>query len=361
MTSQFAYRYLSIAPEHTTATGVRSYGTASAMTASGVIFGEIDDESIQYMFDLMTRGDMSRYGAAKSVNGKEYSEGGINFVAQPDDLLGLCLYGIYGDETATPGTGQAGYTISGFVHTMKEHEDNVLPSFTLEVGREEKEHTYTGMCINRLGLSAAHGEYVTMSVDFTGKSESATTTLQTGITYDGAGVDGFHFADGTVTFSPDGSGTSSSTKIKSVSVDFNMNLDTDAACSIGDRTYLRQPEPQMREVTGTIEFSTTQTGTVTNQPSYDAAAATGGSLFDGDDADPAIKLLFSNGTQSYQLNIQKVRWEAPTSNVSGRDTETLSMNFVALVDTADNVMTKTILTLDANSSSLATGVTYSLA
>ena len=63
MTSQFAYRYLSIAPEQTTATGARSYGTASAMTASGVIFGEIDDESIQYRFDLMTRGDMSRYGA----------------------------------------------------------------------------------------------------------------------------------------------------------------------------------------------------------------------------------------------------------------------------------------------------------
>ena len=361
MTSQFAYRYLSIAPEQTTATGARSYGTASAMTASGVIFGEIDDESIQYRFDLMTRGDMSRYGAAKSVNGKEYSEGGINFVAQPDDLLGLCLYGIYGDETATPGTNQAGYNITGFTHTLNEHEDNVLPSFTLEIGREEKEHTYTGMCINRLGISAAHGEYVTMSIDFTGKSESALSTLQTNITYDGASADGFHFADGTVTFSPDGSGTSSSTKIKSVSVDFNMNLDTDAACSIGNRTYIRQPEPQMREVTGTVEFSTSQSAAVSNEPSYNDLLTTGGLEFDGSGTNPAIKLLFSNGTQSYQLNIQKVRWEAPTSNVSGRDTETLSLNFVALVDVSDNIMTKSILTLDANTSSLATGVAYSLA
>jgi hypothetical protein len=364
MTSNFTYRYLAMTPEHTSGTGARSYGTASALDNSdgaggttAKVYGEVDDESIQHRFDLMTRGDISRYGAAKSVNGKEYSEGGINYVAQPDDLLGLCLYGIYGDSS-TPGSG--GYSISGFIHTMVEHSLNLLPSFTIEVGREEKEHTYTGVCINRLGISAAQGEYTTMSVDFTGKSESANTTLASSVTFGGASVDGFHFADGTVTFSEAGSASVSSTKIKSISVDFNMNLDTDAACSIGNRTYVRQPEPQMREITGTVEFSDASTTSATNVPGYDMTLSTGGKLYDGNATEPAIKLTFSNGTQSYELSILRVRWEAPAANVSGRDTQSLSLNFVALLDDADNTMTKSVLTLDAPSSNLASGIKYSL-
>ena len=360
MTSNFAYRYFAMTPEHTTVTGARTYGTASAMTAtSGVLYGEIDDESIQYRFDLMTRAGISRYGAAKSVNGKEYSEGGVNFVAQPDDLLGLCLYGIYGDNAITPGSG--GYGIAGFVHTWNENHLNTLPSFTLEVGREEKEHTYTGMCVNRLSISASHGEYVTMSVDFSGKSESGVSTLVAAPTFGGAALDGFHFAEGTVTFSTAGASEATSTTIKSINMDFNMNLDTDSACSIGDRTYIRQPEPQMREITGTVEFSTTSTTSATNVPGYDMLLTTGGQMYDGDTAEPAIGLVFTNSTQSVSMNIRKVRWEAPTANVSGRDTSTLSLNFVALVDVADNIMSETVLTLDAASSALATGVRYSIA
>lgn len=378
MTSNFEYRYFAMTPEQETVTGNRTgdgtdaaasagFGTASALTGHTTIkFGEIDDESIQYRFDLMTRADVSRYGAAKSVNGKEYSEGGINFVAQPDDLMGLCFYGIYGDAlavTTTPPTG-GGYTISSFVHTFKEHKNNVLPSFTLEVGREEKEHTYTGMCINRLSLNCSHGEYVTMSVDFTGKSESGVSTLASP-TFGGAALDGFHFADGTVTFSDDGSDTQASTKIKSISMEFNMNLDTDAACSIGNRTYLRQPEPQMREITGTVEFSdasTTSDFSSTNAtPGYDMLLTSGGKLFDGDSAQPAIQLSLTNGTQSLAIDILRVRWEAPTANISGRDTQTLSLNFVGLVDVADNVMSETVLTHTAASTGLASGKKYSVA
>tara|TARA_Y100001937_G_scaffold127628_1_gene200454 strand:+ start:2763 stop:3758 length:996 start_codon:yes stop_codon:yes gene_type:complete len=331
------------------------------MTASGKMIGEIDDESIQYRFDLMTRADVSRYGAAKSVNGKEYSEGGINFVAQPDDLLGLCFYGIYGDGTASPGGGAAGYTISGFTHTMKEDRDNVLPSFTLEIGREEKEHMYKGMCINRLSLNCTHGEYVTMSVDFTGKSESGTSSLlATTPSFGGAALDGYHFADGEVKFSEAGATGVESTKIKSINLEYNMNLDTDAACSIGDRTYIRQPEPQMREITGTIEFSDASTTSSTSVPGYDMLLTSGGKLYDGVSGDPAIKLTLTNGTQSLVLAIRKVRWEAPTANISGRDTQSLSLNFVALVDT-DNVMSEAIITHTAASTGLASGITYSIA
>lgn len=357
MTSNFANRYVSITPEHTTSTGVRSYGTKSVMTATGALFGEVDDESIAYQFDLMTRADMSRYGAAKSVNGKEYSEGGLNLVMQPDDTLGLLLYALYGDNTTLNSTG---YVVSSFTHTWKETTDLILPSFTIEVGREEKEHTYTGMCLQSLSISASHGEYATISADFTGKSESALSTLVAAPTFGGAALDGFHFAEGTVEFSDDGVASSTSANVKSISLEFSTNLDTDAACSIGSRTYLRQPQPQMREITGTVEFSTSQDSVgETNTPDYETALSTGGKIFDGAIAHPAVQLTFTNATQSLEIGIQKVRWEAPQSNVSGRDTSTLTMSFVALLDVSSGVMSQMVLTHTAASTALASGVKYS--
>lgn len=364
MTSNFANRYVTITPEHTTNTGVRSYGTKSAMThATGsastavVITGEVDDESLAYQFDIMERADMSRYGAAKSVNGKEYSEGGLNLVMQPDDFLGYLLYGIYGDNVDCD---SVGYAVSGFVHTWKEANDLLLPSFTLEVGREEKEHTYTGMCMSSLSISASHGEYATISADFTGKSESGLDTLVAAPAFVGAALDGFHFANGTVSFSNDGQGTTTSTNVQSISLEFNTNLDTDAACSIGSRTYLRQPQPQMRTITGTVEFSTSQdVVSEADTPDYETALSTGGKIFDGALAHPAIQLSFTNSTQTLNIGIQKVRWNAPSSNVSGRDTSTLSMSFTALLDVTTNAMSQIKLTHTAASSELSTGIKYS--
>tara|TARA_R100000278_G_scaffold231_2_gene580 strand:+ start:2237 stop:3304 length:1068 start_codon:yes stop_codon:yes gene_type:complete len=332
MSSNFAYRYVSITPEHTTTSGARSYGTASA-GGSAKIYGEVDDESIAHNFDLMTRADMSRYGAAKSVNGKEFSEGGVNLVIQADDFCGILFYGAYGDN-ASANSGK--YVVASNKHTMTEGLDHILPSFTLEVGREDKEHTYTGMCLSRLSVSGSVGEYATMSVDFSGKAESAVSALATP-TFAGATVEGLHFAEGEITFSSDNSTTVASSNIKSISMEISTNLNTDDACSIGSRTYVRQPEPQMREITGSVEFSRPSIGTAlsgSNQdPQYDLITATGGEEYDGTLTAPAISLKFTQGaTAVLKIDIPKVRWEAPSMNVSGRDSSTMSLNFVALVD-----------------------------
>lgn len=362
MASNLKQRYVALTPEHTTVTGARSYGTASA-AADARIGGEVDSESIQYQFDLLTRADMSHFGAQKSVNGKEYSSGSIDMVMQPDDFLGLCIYGIYGDnlgdQTASPPVppNSAGYVQSGKVHTFTEASDQVLPSFTLEVGREEKEHTYTGMCVESLSFSASQGEYATISASFAGKSESALAALSNPTLF-GDTVDGFHFAEGSVLFSTAGSQSVASTRIQSISIDFNMNLDTDAACSIGDRTYVRQPLPQMREITGTVEFSTAHDTGGTDDPAYDTALGTGGAIFDGDGSIPALQLRFVSGSSELSIRVQKLRWEAPTSNVSGRDTETLSMSFVGLLDQTTGTMSKMILTNTGNSDA-KTGERYS--
>lgn len=346
MSSNFAYRYVALRPEHTTVTGVRTYGTASA-GSSATVFGEVDDESFQHMYDLLTRNDMSHFGASRSLNGKEYSEGGLNLVAQADDFCGLLLYGAYGDKSSAD---SAKYTVSSNTHTFKEGLDHILPSFTIEVGREDKEHTYTGMSLTRLGVSAAVGEYVTMSADFTGKAESAQGALESSVTYSGATADGFHFADGTINFSIDGAATNTaSAVIKNISFEINTNLNTDDACSIGSQTYSRQPEPQLREITGTVEFSrpVMTADSTTDNPSYAQLTATDGLEFNGDDAQPAIQLQFDcAGSGQMVFKIFKCRWEAPSLNVSGRDSSTMSCSFVALYDTGENGMSSAAITTE---------------
>lgn len=348
MSSNFEFRYLSLTPEHTTSTGARSYGTASA-GANAKVTGEVDDESFAHMFDLLTRSDMSRYGAAKSLNGKEYSEGGVNLVAQADDFCGMLFYAAYGDNTSNP-PDSAGYTLSSNTHTWFEQTDMILPSFTIEVGREDKEHTYTGMCLSRLSISGTVGEYATISADFNGKAESATSALSTP-TFVGASSDGLHFADGEILFSLDGAaGNTASAVVKSISFELNTNLNTDDACSIGSQTYSRQPEPQMREITGSVEFSrpVITADTATDNPSYDQLIASDGLLYSGDNAEPAIRLKFTNsGTGVVQFDIFKCRWEAPSLNVSGRDSSTMTVNFVALVNTSNNIMSSASVTTDA--------------
>jgi len=342
MSSNFDFRYLSISPEQDTVSPTKSftYGTASA--ASTVIYGEADDESFAHMFDLMTRGDMSRYGAAKSVNGKEYSEGGLNMVIQPDSFFLMLLYGIYGDNDDLTSTA-LGYSTG--TYTFKEATDHILPSFTIKVGREDRQHTYTGMVMSRLSVSATVGEYATVSADFNGKAESTPDGLAAP-TFSGAAVDGFHFAEGAITFSSDDATTTTSSLIKSISFEVNTNLNTDDACSIGSQTYTRKPEPQMREITGSVEFSRPVVATGTEEPDYTSLVASDGLLYDGGQTQPAIKLAFTNaGGDNFTFEIRRCRWEAPSMNVSGRDSSTMSVNFVALMDTSDNVMTEASLDL----------------
>ena len=55
-----------------------SHGTKPTATTANLFLGEVDDESFSQNFDLLTRQDVSRYGASKSVHGLTYSEGDVN-------------------------------------------------------------------------------------------------------------------------------------------------------------------------------------------------------------------------------------------------------------------------------------------
>ena len=317
---EFLNRYISIQKEGST------YGSVGA--GGDEVYGEVDDESFQHNYDLLTRQDMSRQIASKSVTGTEYSEGGLNMALQVDDFVGNVLAAFfpvtaYGSDTHTfdePSTSSHSYN-----------------TYTIQVGREQKEHSYTGMVGSRLSMTANVGEYVMLSADFVGQAEAGTGALQTA-TYDGDATDALYFANGTVLFD-DGSGSApaASASVKSFSFEVNLNRDTDNAYALGTRTYNRAPPSQRREISGTIEFNTVLYGDQSlDEPDYDALiAADGLSYSDGAD-EPTITLYLqdetADGSTFVKIHFYHVRFEAPTASVSGRDTNTMSVGFVGLYD-----------------------------
>tara|TARA_R100001079_G_scaffold94652_1_gene57543 strand:+ start:117 stop:1160 length:1044 start_codon:yes stop_codon:yes gene_type:complete len=323
---EFLNRYVSLQKE-------ASYGTEpTAGTGNGEVFGEVDDESIQHNFELMTREDMSRPISAKSVTGTEHSEGDINLAMQVDDFVGNLLYSFFPQDTTSNPSG------SIYKHILTEPSltsasAGVYPSFTIRVGREEKEHTFTGMMTNTLNVSASVGEYATMSVGFVGKAESATASLATP-TFDGVALDALYFANGEVKFdNGTGSAPAAVASVKSFSLDINLNRDTDNAYGIGSSTYGRAPPAQRREISGTIEFNKVIYTSSLDEPTYDELIAADGLAYnDGTDPSMSLKLLDEAGADFIFIEFFNVRFEAPEASVSGRDTNTMTVNFVGLYD-----------------------------
>jgi len=318
---EFLNRYVSIEKES-------AYGTEPSGTP---IYGEVDDESLGTTYDLMTRQDMSRPIAAKSVTGTERSEGDINLAIQVDDFVGNLLYSFFPqDNTSTAG---AVHTHALKEPSLTDAAVGVYPSFTVRVGREEKEHTFTGMMTNSLSVSATVGEYAMMSVGFVGQRESATSALSTA-TFDGAALDALYFANGEVKFN-DGTGAAAAAvaSVKSFSLDVNLNRDTDNAYGIGNSTYSRAPPAQRREVSGTLEFNKVVYTSSLDEPTYDGLVASDGLAYnDGSNTVLSLKLLDEAGEDYILFEFRNVRFEAPEASVSGRDTNTMTVNFIGLYD-----------------------------
>ena len=317
---EFLNRYVSIEKEST-------YGTEPSGTP---VYGEVDDESLATTYDLMTRADMSRPLAAKSVTGTERSEGDINLAVQVDDFVGNLLYSFFPQDALTTSG-------SAKIHTMTEPSltsasGGVYPSFTVRVGREEKEHTFTGMVTNSLSISANVGEYVMMSVGFMGKSESATASLATP-SFDGVALDALYFANGEVSFDDGSTDGAVVATVKSFSLDINLNRDADNAYSLGNASYIRAPPAQRREISGTIEFNKVIYTSSAAEPTYDALVASDGLAYN-DGAAPSLKLKLKDeaGADFIDFDFFNIRFEAPSASVSGRDTNTMSVNFVGLYD-----------------------------
>jgi hypothetical protein len=241
--------------------------------------------------------------------------------------------------------GVAASTITAEVGAEKKHifEEPTLasesyPSYTVRVGREDKEHTFCGMTATRLSLSANLNEYVMASVDFLGQSEKAPGDIQTSFSYSGNDVDALHFAEAELFV--DGS-ANKSTKIRSISLEININRDLESAYAVGSNTITRMPPSRTREITGTMEFNEilySDDTTAAGEPSYqDLATATSVHKIHRGQGTPALKLKFTAAgsaatTDFVEIDLYNIRFEAPTASVSGRDPARMSVGFQAFYD-----------------------------
>lgn len=314
-----------------------SFGTVGSGTA---FFGLIDDESFNTLFDVSARADMTRYGATTTKTGKRYSEGTINMALDDSGFTALLLKGIF-PSVSTTGSGPYTHAMTEITHDNGRAAAESFPVYHILIQRDEKEHSYSSMSLNRVGLQANVGEYVMLSADFVGKAEGedsitspANLSNEGGSTVPDAG-EPVHFQSAAVNFKNNGT---ASTNVRSVSLDIGLNRDVDASFSLGSDTCVREAPPQLREITGSIEFLAPLHSTSVDEPLYgDIIDGGTNSLFDPSGTNPAITLTFTaSSTTSLVLKIYKVQWEAPTSTVSGRDTQSYSLNFTALFDETSN-------------------------
>ena len=98
--------------------------------------------------------------------------------------------------------------------------------------------------------------------------------------------------------------------------------------------YRRAPPAQRREISGTIEFNKVLYGDQSlDEPDYDALVAADGVQYnDGSDAVMTLDFLDEAGADFIKFEFFNIRFEAPEASVSGRDTNTMTVNFVGLYD-----------------------------
>jgi len=306
-----------------------AYGTPSG----DYVFGEVDDESIRHTFDLLTREDMSRYGSAKSVTGKEFSEGSVNMAMMADNFVGNVLMGMMGTDTVTGAS-------DPYTHTFT--EAGTLASYTFLVSREDKEHLYKGCVIDSLSVSAALNEYASVSFNLMGKSEDIASLAAVGTTTPtfADNLDALYFSNAKVFFN--GNATASDA-VADISFDINLNRDGDNACALGSTTYVRAPPVQRRVVTGSITFNQVIHTATVDEPTYTELTTEDGHELSGSGVE--LKVQFGDDSTADRLtfNFYKIRFEAADANVSGRDTNTMTVNFVALYSPDDSKMMDIVL------------------
>lgn len=313
----FKNRYVALGKEST-------YGTAVAATT----YGEMDDESFSESFDMMNRDDMNLFSTEKIRTGKHSTSGSVNGVYQPDFFVMTLMHGVFGRHTpgSTPG-----------VDDKLEHDVNasVLPSYTIRVGRDDKEVIYPGQVVESISISANVGEYAMFSASLVGCKTTTTFATLATATHTYAG-DAAHFVGAYVNFEDTATSSANSALVQSVDFEIKTNRDTDQAYTLGDDTYIRAPPMQRLEVSGNLTFhkAVLAADVAVDEPTY--AELLAGHLNDGTAANPAISILLEvDSNNKARFDFFSVHYGTPSTNVSGRDSQTMSVPFTALYDASE--------------------------
>ena len=333
------FKYTSIDASSNELRGVTTFGTDSTFTTAAALGSSIPDNTTVIAYENFYNGiEPGRVYGYITIPGSGKSQTSLHVA---NDFFGLAALLDVGDDTGGTAITTPVATIGGSKkHIFEEPplQTEVDPHYTIRVGRESKEHTFTGMTSTRLSLSANLNEYVMASVDFLGQAEAEPSAIQTSFSYSGNEVDALHFAEAELFV--DGS-ANKSTKIRSVSLEININRDLDSAYAVGSNTITRQPPSRTREITGTMEFNEilySDDTTAAGEPSYqDLATATEVHKIHRGQGTPALKLKFTGAgtlatTEFIEIDLYNIRFEAPTASVSGRDPARMTVGFQAFYD-----------------------------
>jgi len=328
----FVNRYFSIGKEST-------FGTGVAADA----YGEVNDESLMENFDILTRPDITRYGANKATETKHYSSGSCTLPVQPDFFFMRCLHAVYGTHTpsGTPGTGD---TLT---------EVGTLPSLTVKIGRDDNEHEYTGQVVDSVSVSASIGEYAMSTVNWTGKGQETTLNSLGSPSYDYTN-DAAHFAGCYVNFEDPATTSLFSKLVQSIDFEIRTNRDLDNSYALGNTTCQRAPPMQLREITGSVTFhKAVLSGDVADdEPHYTELLQ--GHLHNGSASNPAISILLQvDGNDNIRFDFHKVHYGVPETGVSGRDSQTMTVPFTVLYDETEGEMSR--VTFSSTSTKLSGG------
>ena len=334
-------------------------------TLAGCAFGMVDDESFRGVYDIIERNDMSNPVVSQTVRGKFYSEGSVNMALDNSEFAARILSGIFPMDTVSTPTGSVKlHTMTPINHANGYNASATYPVFTIYVMRDERMHLYPSMSVNRVSLSASVGEYVSMSADLVGMAPGSHASND-GSAIEAATIAAFasngegphnqepiHFVNSKIYFA---NNATASQIVSSFDVEFNLNRDIDGSYGLGSDTCVRAPPPQKLSVTGNIEFMRpTSSGGSTNnspldEPDMDSLLDTAaGSLSNPGSGNDAIKLEFGTGNELITLEMYSLRFGAPESNLSGRDTQTMRIPFTALYDNEDaNLVAQLLIKTDA--------------
>lgn len=332
-------RYVSVGKEST-------YNTAVA--SGSCVVGEVESESFQQSYDVMKRNDMNYYGAAKAIVSKKTAEGSISMALQPDVFTLTLLHGIMGDDSPSSDGGSAPTTDQRKFLEIPVSSATELPSYTFRVGRDEHEHVFAGQVIESISVSASNGEYAMITVNTVGAGQtSATETLATAVpTYTG---DAAHFSKVFVDFEGTATNSNFSKLVQSVDFEIKTNRDIENSYGLGSETCIRAPPTTTREISGSLSFHKSVLSgdtSANNEPHFDelmgATSANGQAIFNpAGGTVPALSLLFEVDADNYlRFDFFKIHFEMPETSVSGRDSQTMTVNFHALYDLgqADKMM-----------------------
>lgn len=337
------HRYLSVGKEST-------YNTA--VSASAV--GEVESESFGQSFDVLKRSDMNYWNSRQAVMGKISSAGGWTQALQPDHFTIMCLHGLFGKSTGMNLTG-AGSPIEGVLEETAITTATALPSYTFRIGRDDGEAIFPGQVIESCSVSASVGEYAMINFSTIGSTQTqADATLGTAIpTYTG---DACHFAKTFVNFEELATSSSFSSMVSSIDFEIKNSHDIDNTYSLGSNAVTRRPPVTTREVTGSITFhKMLESGDaeLDGAPYYEelmgATSANEQAEVQPGASTAALSVFFDGGTNnSIRFDFYNLHYEMPETSVSGRDTQTMTVKFHALLDlTTDSTVKVTYQSSDS--------------